>query len=230
MWDGLSTLSFDLDDTLWEVGPVLSKAEARLVSFLAEHYPRLAELHEPDAARARRLAVVEMHPERAHDLSFVRIESLRRMAEDAGYPHAVAERAFEVFYEARNVVEPYAEVPGALSALAARYRLVALTNGNADVRRTPLGVHFSHGVSPVDAGCAKPDRRIFEHLFSVTGVPAGRILHVGDDPVTDVGGARAAGCRTVWVNRRGLEWPSHLPRADAEVRDLTELESLLRGA
>lgn len=31
------------------------------------------------------------------------------------------------------------------------------------------------------------------------------MLHVGDDPLLDVAGARAAGLRTAWLNRDGIE-------------------------
>jgi putative hydrolase of the HAD superfamily len=227
MWTGLTVLSLDLDDTLWDVEPVLVRAETKLSAWLGEHYPRVLALHEPLAARARRAEVAARYPHRAHDLSFVRTESLRLMALEAGYEAGIAEEAFRVFHAARNDVRPYDEVPAALERLGRRYTLAALTNGNADIARTPLAAHFRFGVSPVDAGVAKPDPRIFEHLFTVAAVRPSQVLHVGDDPVTDVAGARAAGCRSVWLNRRGSEWPSGLARADAEVSDLAGLAELL---
>jgi putative hydrolase of the HAD superfamily len=228
MWSPLRALSFDLDDTLWEVGPVLARAEATLGAWLAERHPRLAALHQPEPARLLRQQIIEEHPKRAHDLSFVRTESLRRLALASEVDPAVAEQAFAVFRAARNQIEPYPDVPGVLAGLAARYPLYALSNGNAEIHRTPLAAHFAFGVSPGEAGVAKPDRRIFEHLFERAGVQAADVIHVGDDPVTDVAGARAAGCRTVWVNRRGLAWPSHLQRPDAEIDDLHGLVRLLR--
>ena len=49
------------------------------------------------------------------------------------------------------------------------------------------------------------------------------MAYVGDDPLNDVQGARAAGWRTVWVNRRGQPWPvGHAP-PDVSVSDLSEL-------
>lgn len=227
MWTGLRAVSFDLDDTLWEVGPVLVRAEQALTDWLAERYPRLVPLHGAEAARERRLSVIRQFPERAHDLSFVRTESLRQMAAEAGYAPDIAHEAFAVFHAARNQVEPYEDVPEALARLARRFPLFALSNGNADVRRTPLSAHFQLGISPSEAGVAKPDPRIFEHLFRRAGLTAGEVLHVGDDPVTDIAGGRRAGCRTVWVNRLGSAWPADLARADAEVRNLDDLVALL---
>ena len=201
MWAELRAVSFDLDDTLWDVEPVLVQAEAVLVAWLARHYPKLAALHTPDAARARRYAIAQAEPVRAHDLSWVRTESLRQMAGEAGYAEGAAEEAFAVFHAARHQVAPYPDVVPALATLARRYRLYALSNGNADVHRTPLASYFHGGVSARHAGAAKPDRRIFNHLLELADLEPDHVLHVGDDPVTDVGGAREAGWHTAWVNR-----------------------------
>lgn len=227
MWTDLRALSFDLDDTLWEVDPVLVRAERALSAWLAERHPRMAELHTPDASRTLRQSVAARHPERAHDLTWVRTESLRHLAREGGYPPEVADEAFGVFHAARCEVDPYPDVAPALEALARRYPLYALSNGNADIRRTPLAAHFTLGVSASDAGAAKPDRRIFDHLLALAALEPGHVLHVGDDPVTDVHGAREAGCRTIWVNRRDAEWPEHLDPPDAVVSDLDELVRLL---
>ncbi len=229
MWNSLRALSFDLDDTLWEVEPVLERAEAVLAGWLHARYPRLAALHLEEEARAMRLVLAREHPERAHDMSWVRTEWLRRLAVASDLHPAVADEAFAVFHAARNDVHPYPEVAAVLAALAARYPLYALSNGNADIRRTPLAVHFRLGVSAGEAGAAKPDPRIFEYLFAKAGVAARDVLHVGDDPVTDVAGGRAAGCLTVWVNRCGARWPDGLAPADAEVADLHGLARLLAG-
>ena len=44
-------------------------------------------------------------------------------------------------------------------------------------------------------------RSIFAALRDMAGVPADEILHIGDDPITDVVGARQAGMQTAWLNR-----------------------------
>lgn len=219
----LRAVSLDLDNTLWDTPPVLRRAEAVLHEWLSAHLPRVASRCDATALLQLRLAVARERPERAHDLSYVRTEALRRAARAAGYDDAAAERAFGVFLTARNEVVPFAEVPGALVRLAARVPLYALSNGNACVWRVGIGRHFRAAIDAAEAGAAKPDARIYARLLEVAGVPARAVLHVGDDAHADVEGARAAGLRTAWMNRARAPWPEALPPPDHEVADLDAL-------
>ena len=102
-----------------------------------------------------------------------------------------------------------------------------MTNGNACVRRVGIGRFFAGSVDAAGAGVAKPDARIFKRLIELAALPAGQILHVGDDAIADVNGAQCAGLRTVWMNRAGAEWPAELSRADHEVADPAALAALV---
>jgi FMN hydrolase / 5-amino-6-(5-phospho-D-ribitylamino)uracil phosphatase len=225
----LRAVSLDLDNTLWDTPPVLARAEIVLREWLAAHCPGIAGRFDAAALARLRLAVASEQPERAHDLSFLRTEALRRAARAAGYDGAVAERAFAVFLAARNEIVPFEEVPEALARLAARLPLYALSNGNACIWRVGLGRHFRAAIDAAEAGAAKPDLRIFARLLAVAGLAADEVLHVGDDAVADVAGARAAGLRSAWLNRGGAPWPATLPRADYELADLTQLVRLVEA-
>jgi FMN hydrolase / 5-amino-6-(5-phospho-D-ribitylamino)uracil phosphatase len=168
-------------------------------------------------------------PERAHDLSWLRTETLRRALLATGYAPALARDAFEVFLAERNRIEPYADVRPALERMARRVPLFALSNGNACVQRVGLGHYFRGALGASSALAAKPDARIFAQLAALAAVEPGAILHVGDDAVADVAGARAAGLATVWVNRSGESWPEDLQPADHEVSDLAALASLVEA-
>ena len=72
-----------------------------------------------------------------------------------------ADEAFEVFFAARNRVEFYDDVRPSLLRLHSRYRLFALSNGNADLQRCGIGDLFTGHVTASAAGAAKPDARIF---------------------------------------------------------------------
>jgi putative hydrolase of the HAD superfamily len=218
---------FDLDDTLWEVGPVIVRAEHVMLDFLAERYPRVLELHTLDSMRDVRARMALEHPAMRHDFTWLRLESLRRHAREAGYPEAMAEEVFAVFYRARNEVTLYDDVLPALERLHRRYRLFAISNGNADLAAIGLARFFEHAVAARDAGVLKPDPRIFALLLQRAGVVAERALHAGDDVVADVEGARRAGITPVWVNRDGAGWPAAASPQPLTVRSLAELATLL---
>ena len=219
-------ITFDLDDTLWAIDPVIERAERLMHAWLAEHYPRLPERYSPADLRALRNELLGSRPDLAHDLGALRRESLALAAEHCGYGREVAEGAFAVMWQARNEVELFADVLPVLGALSLRFTLGGLTNGNADIARIGLHTLLRFCIGARETGVAKPHPAIFRAASAAAGVPAGQILHVGDDPERDVHGARAAGMRTVWLNRDGREWPGG-PRADVELQDLHGLVDLL---
>lgn len=230
MLDRIRALSLDLDETLWETMPVLRRAEQRLLEWLDRHYPRLGTDYGPERFRALRVALAAEHPHLAHDMTWLRIESLRRAALDEGYPESVGPEAFEVFLAERCTIDCYPDVRPALARIATVVPVYALSNGNACVRRVGLGEFFTAAVAPHHAGAAKPDPRIYRHLLDLAGVAPHEVLHVGDDPYTDVEGARAAGLLTAWINRAGATWSEPLAPADFEIRNMTELADALARA
>jgi len=223
---GVQAIIFDLDDTLWEVGPVIVRAEHAMLAFLAERYPRVLGLHTLDSMRDVRARMALEHPAMRHDFTWLRLESLRHHAREAGYPDAIAQEAFEVFYRTRNEVTLYEDVLPALEQLRARFRLFAISNGNADLATIGLGRYFEHSLAAREAGVLKPDPRIFALLLERAGVSPQHALHVGDDLVADVEGARRAGLTPVWVDRAGEGWPAPTS-PPLTVRSLAELVVLL---
>jgi putative hydrolase of the HAD superfamily len=225
----IRTITLDLDDTLWEITPVIRRAEARLHAWLAERYPRIVELHQPeDVVELRAQVVAEFH-DRSHDLTFIRRTVLARMGSAAGYMDDFVDEAFAVFDEQRNTVELFPEVRPALESLASRYTLVAVTNGNAKLERIGIDHLFDAVVSARSAGAAKPERLIFDAAVRAGGAAAHETLHVGDHPEFYVDGARAAGLAAVWLNRNGHPWPDSLEPPDRTISSLSELDEILAG-
>ncbi len=221
-------LSFDLDYTLWDLDTVIERAEARLHDYLRAHYPRVAERHSVEDLRRLRAEVVADDPGISHDLTEQRLRALRRAAEAVGAPASMAEEGLAVFLAARNKVRVYRDTEPVLRRLHRQHPLLALTNGNADVHRIGLGHYFRHTISAIDAGAAKPAPPIFREACERARLPPQRIVHVGDDPETDVRGAAAFGMRAVWLNRSGIPWPAHLePAPHVEIRDLHQLLPLV---
>lgn len=197
----LQAITLDLDDTLWPVKPALIHAEQVLSDWLAEHAPATAGWLTPENRRGVREALLAEHPQRAHDVSFVRSELLRRSLRAAGEDPALAEPAFEVFLAARQRVTLYADVVPVLQRWSQRYRLVAVSNGNADVERIGIGRFFSASVSAHALGVAKPDPRIYLEACRLADAAPAEVLHVGDDLHLDVRAAREAGLQAAWLRR-----------------------------
>lgn len=225
----LRLIIVDLDDTLWPCAPVIRQAEETFWEWLAPRAPRLGSRLDLSTLRAQRIAYARRHPEVAHDITALRTAALAEALHEHGDDPALAPPAVEVFVAARQRVEPYPEVAEVLARWRARYRLVAVSNGNAEVERTPLRGLFHDAFSAAMVGAMRPDPALFRAAVERAGVAPVAALHVGDDPVNDVAAAVAFGLRTAWVNRSGRAFPEDLPRADVEVPDLAALADWLEG-
>jgi putative hydrolase of the HAD superfamily len=209
----IRAISLDLDDTLWPIWPLIARCEQVLLDWLSAHAPGAAALAAtPDARLQVREALARERPDLAHDLSALRRESIRRVLTQAGEDPALAEPAFEVFFAERQRVELYPDARPALDHLAARYPLIALSNGNADIHRVGLGSYFKTAFSAREFGIAKPDPRIFHAAAASLGVRPEEVLHVGDDAHLDGVGALDASMQFAWLNRESHPWPPG-PRA-----------------
>jgi 2-haloacid dehalogenase len=113
-------------------------------------------------------------------------------------------------HEARSVAEslkewkPWPDTVEALRELQKRFRLSIISNVDDDLfadTRPQLGVEFGHVVTAQQARAYKPSLRIFELALGRIGVPAKRVLHVGQSIYHDVIPAQSLGLATVWVNR-----------------------------
>jgi putative hydrolase of the HAD superfamily len=223
----VSAICFDLDNTLWDVEPVLMRAERILTDWLKVRYPRIPERFSTSDIVEMRASLLREQPQQAHDLSWLRRETIARLGEAVGYEREMAHEAFALWHAARNQIEPFADVVPALETLKRRYRLATLSNGNADLAKIGLAHHFEVTLSAGALGCAKPDARAYARLADVLTLKPAEILFVGDEPHADVVGPRTAGMQTVWVNRGGVVWPDALPAADACITGLDGLVTLL---
>jgi 2-haloalkanoic acid dehalogenase type II len=225
---GIRTITVDLDDTLWEIRPVIERAEMRLYEWLGKNYPLITKRFTVEEMRILRDRVIEEHADKLHDLTLVRRTVLTKAAGVAGYTEFRLDEAFAVFDEVRNDVEMFPEVRPALLALRERFTVIAVTNGNASLEKIGIDDLFDAHINSAMAGAAKPHRRIFDAAVEAGGASAAATLHVGDHPLCDVHGAREAGLRTVWVNRHGTRWPDDYAEADLEVRHVGELAERMR--
>ncbi len=228
----IRVISLDLDDTLWPIWPVIERAEKALLAWLGAHAPMTAALFaSPTALREIREymhdVVLKKKPEMAHDLGAIRLESIRLALYRAGDNPLLAEGAYQAFFAARNQVEYYEDALPALKLLSARYPLVSLSNGNAQLHLVGIAHYFQAAVSAKSEGVAKPDVRIFQAAARMAGVRTDEMLHVGDDAALDVIGALDAGMQAVWLNRQDKLWPHEAQQPTLEIASLEELTALL---
>jgi len=219
----IRAVCFDLDNTLWDVWPVIRRAEHVMYDFLVQRYPKAVASMTVESLRAARAQAASLYPHMAHDFSFLRHQSLRDQAAAAGYPASMADEAFEVFMRARSQVELYADVPAGLQLLHRRYRLFSASNGNADLAQIGIQHFFERSVTARQVGVLKPDPAMFLKVIEDTGLSPAEVAFVGDDPELDVEGARRVGMRPVWMDRDAAPWPATLEPPPVRVTDLAEL-------
>ena len=217
-------VTFDLDNTLWETDNTIRRAETEMRDTFNRRVPDFSERFDFHATQALREQVVADTPEIAHDVSRLRTEILFRAARECGCgeddARAYAEEAFEVFLHARHRVSYLDGALDLLEVLKPRYILVSLTNGNADFTRLGLDRYFAFGFTAADVGAMKPHRAMFDAALERASVAGENAVHVGDQPVDDVQGAKDVGMHTIWFNPDGAE---DSVGASAQVRRLQEI-------
>lgn len=220
----IRAISIDLDDTLWPIWPTIAKAEGVLLNWLRQHAPATAvQLGDVSHVRALRHEIVALRPDLVSDLSGLRRESIRLALQRAGDDPTLAEAAFAEFFAARQRVDLFEDALPALQFLAARWPVVALSNGNADVHVVGIGQHFHASLSASLSGMAKPDVRFFHAAAQAADVAPEHVLHIGDDAQLDAQGAMAAGMHAVWLNRGGVAWPCEGRMPHVTVASLAQL-------
>ena len=105
------------------------------------------------------------------------------------------------------------------------YKLIVLSNWDVTLHRVleDAGIkhYFEHVIASLEEGVEKPEPDIFHIAQKRVGVPAGSILHVGDNPLDDLRGARSAGWHGVVIDRTLTQ------SANGYMHDMRELLNVL---
>lgn len=225
---------FDLDDTLfdhdhcsraalWSVRGEHSALSGVPWEQLRESYSRLLEeIH-------ARLLSGEL------TLQEARRERFRRLFSELGEEATdeALQRAVEGYAAAyREAWLPLSGAEELLLEVGGRAKVAVVTNNllaeqRDKLRALGLARYVDELVASEEVGVAKPDPGIFRVALERLGCSAEAAIMVGDSWESDVAGARAAGVRAVWLNRRGLDCPD--PKMAWEVGSLSEGGALLRG-
>ncbi len=207
----IKLITFDLDNTLWAVDPVIEAAENALYNWLSEHHHEITKHFSASALMQIRKDIVLKQPLMLHRLTALRKKTLETAFLTAGYSNKkalkAAQQAFNVFYQARNQVEFFPEVLNTLNTLSKIYQLATLSNGNACIIQTGLDAYISFHFSAEKVGQAKPHPALFEAAMQAAQARPQQCIHIGDHPEQDIIAANNLGLATIWVNMFAMSWP-----------------------
>jgi 2-haloacid dehalogenase len=128
-----------------------------------------------------------------------------------------------------ETLRPFDDVVEALDRLRPRYTLAILSNGDPDMlenAKPHIGFAFDRYISIATAGYFKPHRAAYAKAAELLGTDVGQVLHVANHAF-DVIGARAAGMRAAFVNRRRRPYEDTPYQPDLVVADFRELADAL---
>jgi len=222
----VSHVFFDVDGTLVDFRASLGVGLLAAAEYLSERTDRIVTPRMLEEARGRVAASFR------GTLSEVRTQSFRQVLRERGIEDELAVlETTRRFFEARDAaLEPYEDVVDALRTLRDRgFTLIAATNGNAALMRTPVFDLLHYTFTAEQAGVAKPHPRFFELALHHAKAEASRSVVIGDRLDNDVEPAVAAGIAGVLLDRDGSEASVPLP-ASALVRSLSEFPPMLELA
>ena len=99
----------------------------------------------------------------------------------------------------------FPEVPDALARLQMKYKLVVLSNGDPDMLEAAKSYHkipFDKVISVAEANSFKPHVATYKKAAEIMGLSLDQVLFVANHAF-DCIGAKSAGMRTAFIDRRG---------------------------
>ena len=213
----ISMITFDLDDTLWDNVPTITRAEIETRKWIENKVGKIEWGDLNDFLDLREKLIKEDESIK-WDISKLRKEIFRKkLAHVAPTKHRdkIVEDAFAVFISRRHEVKLFDGVETALKKLSKNYVLGALTNGNADIFRFNIGKYFSFSVSSLEAKNSKPNRAHFDKAIEIMkNIKFDKILHIGDHQVNDILAAYDLGIESLWFNNNKSIWNQSFPKPD----------------
>jgi putative hydrolase of the HAD superfamily len=149
--------------------------------------------------------------------------------------------ALDAFYAVTQAYwQPEPDALPTLQTLAARgYRMGLISNAGdapdveALIDKAALRPYLEHIFISANIGRRKPHGLIFKLALDAFGLPPEQAVMVGDTLYADVGGANAAGMRSVWIPRRVDSPENRALLAEfpptAVIDSLSDLPGLLAG-
>lgn len=198
---GLKLVTFDLDDTLWDIRPTIVRAERKMRHWLSQYVPNTDHWLRPDVLADIRDHLLAEMPKLQHDLGQLRRlvteTAIVRSGVEQSEANKVSRAAFDVFLDARHDIVYFEGALETLDVLSSHFVLGALSNGNADIARLGLDRYFSFAHTAASVGLGKPHPDMFQQALKSANVAPEEALHIGDRTDHDVTGAAMVGMYTL---------------------------------
>lgn len=235
-------ISFDLDDTLYSNRPIMVATSAAMLAYFKKELSLLLK-NKTDIPldydikfwSVYRNKALSISPDLKHDVGRLRYESYFLGMVDLGLPEAEAKheaaKAMAHFDFHRSNFTVPDNIHNLLADLAAKWPLIAITNGNVNTHTININKYFSAvyhsgGESMGKLNKHKPCPDMFDSACAQLAIKPSELLHVGDCGKSDILGAVLAGCQTAWVSSYDVGHPlSILP--NVELTDVEKLRQLL---
>lgn len=123
----------------------------------------------------------------------------------------------------------FPEVPEALARLQAKYKLVVLSNGDPDMLEAAKpyhGIPFDRVISVAEANAFKPHVATYTKAAEIMGVAMEEVLFVANHAF-DCVGAKAAGMRTAFIDRRSRPFGVTPHQPDILVPSMKDLADVM---
>jgi 2-haloacid dehalogenase len=153
--------------------------------------------------------------------------SVAWVLERAGISHSIDE-VRQLVAEIERL-RPFPEVPEALARLKTRFKLVVLSNGDPDMLEAAKSHHripFDAVISVAVANAFKPHVATYTRAAEIVGVRMDAVLFVANHAF-DCIGAKSAGMRTAFIDRRRRPFGATPHQPDLIVANMTELADVL---
>ena len=211
-------ITFDLDDTFWNIAPVIIKAEKDTRAWLRKTVGEIEWGSMSDFMGIRE-DLIKVMPSLEWDIGLLRKEiykqKLKNIVPNESERNELINTAYSMFLEKRHEVIFYDGVCDTIEKLSKKYHLGILTNGNADIFKYDIGKFFDFSISSFDVQDNKPNKPHFESAKNkYENISYEEIIHIGDHQINDVYGAYQLGMKAIWFNNMNNEWDQSFDKPD----------------
>ncbi|NGZ77204.1 HAD family hydrolase [Saccharibacillus alkalitolerans] len=226
---------FDIDDTVYDQIIPFKKAFDR-------NFAQYAALSLDDLYRHNRHFSDEVFEQTVRgemtleDMHAYRItEAFRVMGIEISREEAL--RFQRDYAAAQGELEPTPDMREALDYCRDRgLKCGVITNGPAEHQRKKvkqLGIYDwikrENVVVSGELEFMKPDVRIFRHVERLLGIKPENTYYIGDSYANDIVGAKGAGWKAIWIDRRGTRVPEGGMQPDITLRGKDSVAAAIRG-